>query len=1104
MTGNVSALGRGRLLGGVGLAAMLAAIAMPAAAQDTPAPTAQDGTTGDPVVQDEATPSSPGIQDAPVDQVAGAEGEADIIVQGIRQNLESAQARQRNADTFVSSITADDIGSFPDKSVAEALQRVAGITVSRFAGSDDTSHFSAEPSGVIIRGLPQVRSEFNGRDTFSANSDRGLSYADISPELLAGVDVYKNQTAELIEGGIAGTINLRTRLPFETKGQLLSLTADISYGDRAGRGTPAVSGIYSNRFETGIGDLGFMINGAYSQVKTASQGVQFDRMAIFDGVFGDGLKYIPSGIFLRDNLYDRQRYGISAAGQWRSNDGSIEASLQYNRSQYNNSWRERSVYSSAFSIYGLPTDFRVTDAGLVAPLSFTDAFTFDDDGNFLTGSWSAPTPYLGETPDSANLIAENQNGQAFFNKCYAWEGCTEANGFATRRAPQLDTGANALRNEQYTQDIGGNFRWNLTDRFSARIDAQYVKSEVHNYNASVSSRTYANTFVDLSSKYPTLTISPNTADNVNLSPGGVLNPNNYNYYSASDHTEDSEGQEVALRLDLDYEVDSDWLSSLRTGVRYADRDQEVRWGAYNWGNISNTWANNADYYNIDRPVYPAGNYETGGLPADFFNGNQTNQNTFVFFDPNVVASREALGAALGRPTIGVGEFYPVCSGQGVRAGESVNGDFGCYLPSEVLKFSERTWAGYAMARFGGPNARIAGVGISGNIGVRTVWTRDETSGSFTFANAFTTDQLTCGAGPVIGGRPTVTAGCVTSADEIAFNNGATLLDDASADHFHALPSFNLKADLTDKFVARFAYSRAISRPDVGLLRNFVTVSRSSPNLTTPSNPDIIYGPDGVTPVGYDFQYTGRAGNPQLKPIVADQFDFGLEYYFSPSASLTGTIFRKNFQNYIQNGTYNLTVTNNNVTRDILVQGPNNGEGAKIQGAEFSFQTFFSFLPAPFDGLGVQANYTYVDNQGVQSSNLISETAAGTAGGGVSYDTTAVRPNALEGISDHSYNLIGIYEKGQLSIRTAYNWRSQYLVTAIDCCIGLPIWQDSTGFLDASIRYRVTRQFELTVEGSNLLGTDTLLRQQVDNDGLLKGNAWFKNDRRFQLGVRFTL
>ncbi|MGH6632839.1 MAG: TonB-dependent receptor plug domain-containing protein, partial [Sphingopyxis sp.] len=118
------------LLQGICVAALASAITLPAAAQDSTTP----------VSADDANPE-------------------DIVVTGIRANLESAQNRKRSAGTVVDSITAEDIGSFPDKSVAEALQRVPGITVIRFAGTDDTSHFSAEPSGVIVRGLNQVRSE---------------------------------------------------------------------------------------------------------------------------------------------------------------------------------------------------------------------------------------------------------------------------------------------------------------------------------------------------------------------------------------------------------------------------------------------------------------------------------------------------------------------------------------------------------------------------------------------------------------------------------------------------------------------------------------------------------------------------------------------------------------------------------------------------------------------------------------------------------------------------------------------------------------------------------------------------------------------------------
>ena len=140
-------------------------------------------------------------------QEPAADEVPEVVVTGMRASLESAQAIKLQSDTFVDSITATDIGAFPDKSVAEALQRVPGITVSRLQSSDDSNHFSAEPATVLIRGLTFVRTQFNGRDSFSADGYRGLNFNDVSPELMAGVDTCKNQTAEMIEGGIAGVVN---------------------------------------------------------------------------------------------------------------------------------------------------------------------------------------------------------------------------------------------------------------------------------------------------------------------------------------------------------------------------------------------------------------------------------------------------------------------------------------------------------------------------------------------------------------------------------------------------------------------------------------------------------------------------------------------------------------------------------------------------------------------------------------------------------------------------------------------------------------------------------------------------------------------------------
>ena len=156
-------------------------------------------------------------QDAVPAQADPAESE--VIVTGIRGSLQSAQGLKRNADQVVDSIVAEDIGKLPDVNVTEALQRVSGIQVGRDRG---------EGSGITIRGLSQVASTFNGR---SGGNGRGVDLENIPAELIARVDVYKTPSADLVEGGIGGLINVVTRKPLDKKGFTLSGSARGRYSD---------------------------------------------------------------------------------------------------------------------------------------------------------------------------------------------------------------------------------------------------------------------------------------------------------------------------------------------------------------------------------------------------------------------------------------------------------------------------------------------------------------------------------------------------------------------------------------------------------------------------------------------------------------------------------------------------------------------------------------------------------------------------------------------------------------------------------------------------------------------------------------------------------
>jgi TonB-dependent receptor len=244
----------------------------------------------------------------------------DVIVTGQRASIQSAQAIKKNAEQIVDSITSVDIGALPDRSVTEAVQRIPGVTIGRTSDGRDADRLSVEGSGVQVRGISWVRGELNGRDTFSARSGRVLYFEDVPPELMAGVDVYKNPSADIIEGGVGGTVNLRTRKPFDSKGQTIAYSVDMSYGDRAKKWTPSVSGLYSNRWQTSMGEFGLLLNLSSSELQTKQDTIGVDPFyARTDLVPGDTV-YVPGGYGYRTLDWDRDRKGGAVALQWRPND----------------------------------------------------------------------------------------------------------------------------------------------------------------------------------------------------------------------------------------------------------------------------------------------------------------------------------------------------------------------------------------------------------------------------------------------------------------------------------------------------------------------------------------------------------------------------------------------------------------------------------------------------------------------------------------------------------------------------------------------------------------------------------------------------------------
>lgn len=242
----------------------------------------------------------------------------DIVVTGMRSSLTDAANIKKHSDQVQDSIVAEDIGKFPDTSVAETLQRIPGVQMSR--------NTRGEGSGYVVRGLKQVMTTVDGRALFGT-TNRTADLLDFSTDILSGLDVYKTATADQIEGGLGGLINIDTARPFDFDGFHMSVSGSAAYSQFQKRAGPRVSGVISDRWTTPIGEIGILAGGQYERYYSAgyqvSTNTYSDNTSLFD-VDGNGSKgtaadtvTIPSQIRPEYETGDRLRESAYGTLQWR-------------------------------------------------------------------------------------------------------------------------------------------------------------------------------------------------------------------------------------------------------------------------------------------------------------------------------------------------------------------------------------------------------------------------------------------------------------------------------------------------------------------------------------------------------------------------------------------------------------------------------------------------------------------------------------------------------------------------------------------------------------------------------------------------------------------
>ncbi|AQR72312.1 TonB-dependent receptor [Sphingomonas sp. LM7] len=591
---------------------------------------------------------------------APAEDEGgEIVVTGIRQSLADAQSVKRNSAQVVDAISAEDIGKFPDKNIGEALQRVTGVQITRAAG---------EGQSVSIRGAdPSLnRVEINGQTALSTvvGSGRAVEFRDLPVEFVSRVEVVKSATADMVEGGLGGTVRVITRRPFDSKVPFIAGSVQGIYGTLADKVDPKVALIGSTLFNNDT--MGILVSATfekrslwYDQMRTTGWR-QIDRDPATPGVQALDLNGDGSGDFYPDiprpviNRESTKRGAISGVFEWRP-DSDFRAFIEgtYTKS--------RMTLDSQF--LQLNTVQNVVDGGVdrsrttIGPDDTATSVTF-------IGSLAAP----GGLGVSYRNILGTQDRNTF-------------NG---------QTG----------------FDWTM-GRFTLQARGGYAKSRAYNneINATAGALGISSLTIDYDNdqQAPNITLPFDQTTTAGLNQLIVLRRPRYN-----------DQEEYDGRLDAEFKPDGGFFTSLKAGVQKrvltADSrfyDKSVTLNGYNGQTITNSYATGVSS-NVTVSTVPSAQLTqqirdlvsaNAGLgDHDFFgNGN-------LGYDGGI---RRWLNL-----------------GMDVADAVGIPDPFGNSVPLDTWEVKDDNLAGYGQAAF----AIEGGVRITGVAGIRVVDTRTTSDG----------------------------------------------------------------------------------------------------------------------------------------------------------------------------------------------------------------------------------------------------------------------------------------------------------------------------------------------------------------------------------------
>jgi TonB-dependent receptor len=974
--------------------------------------------------QADATPSAGSSQATDLDTVT---------VKGYRYSIEQSLDQKRNANAVVEVITAEDVGKFPDKNVADALQRVPGVLISRDGG---------EGKNVSVRGLSSelVLTQLNGNYIASAESNgdptRSFNYTLLPSNMLGSAELFKTPEARIDEGGIGGTVILHTRRPLELEPNSGFASIEGTWADTTKKTDGQFSGSYSwhdkdDRFGVFVG---------YTQQKrtTRTMGASTEswqwygrdeggnavdvngRPSDFNSNWWGGTGFwdqngnyytgfmMPTSVNLAVKEEERERKGGQLTFQFKPTDN-LTLTANYFRFDLSQDSQTNTLKVPEWNIARYYGDGNWRGGRLL------DGLTFDPSGTIVTGADYSLHPnkayYCSEAEAAAAGMAPGGWGS---------DDCTVP-------TPQITGSYNIEKSLSQTVDLGAEWRGEKLDlAFKAGRtwaeggpELQFavpLKPRRQNADGSWTNGNFASSW-DLSGT-PTMTFSPELMQNLQ---NGILQVDLGS--TGSSWTRNDTEQKYA-QADGTWHFDGDFFDSLQFGIKGRD------------GGIHRSTGNS--YW-----VCP------GTDPSDYNNRywNGRCNDIATQFSPNFLRSLGNLAGGINASA------YPAINYPAYIA--YLNSTYGPMQTREednfVYNVDEKIYSTYLQANFRTDRLR-------GNVGVRIARTKQHadstdkvTSYNDYFFDGADGNPLACQQGAAAPAGAPADTYCGTEgywrlsdSQQRAESFVVSALDRNYTD---VLPSFNLAYDLTDNLLLRAAASKVVSRP-------------SYSDIAAPGSLE-YFSPEYVA----DRRLTGGAGeqgwygsgsNKQLEPYKATQFDLGLEWYFQPGSVVGLGLFRKNVENFAVGVINDVSMVVGGET--VTVQNYSTqagGQDAVSQGIELYAQHTLDF------GLGFQFNYTYND---------ASKAAVSLE------DGTEIGETSMPGSAENQTNFTVFYETQNLLLRASYNRRGEVVQGLVN---GLNVYDEPYYQIDLNAAYNITPALSISASVLNLTEEET--RSHLGND-----------------------